>query len=80
LPETIELPFQNAVREAYRLLAAEAIESRDALCQTLVETLTPFIAVGNVAPTGGRLGAADLDFVLAQTGKGHAPPVDLTRV
>ena len=79
LPETIELPFQNAVRQAYRLLAAEAIESRDALCQSLVETLTPFIAVGNVAPTGVRLGAADLDFVLAQIGKGHAPPVDLTR-
>jgi uncharacterized protein (DUF2336 family) len=58
LPETTALPFQNAVREAYRLLAAEAIESRDALCQTLVETLTPFIAVGNVAPTGVRLQAA----------------------
>lgn len=73
LPEAIEQPFQNAVREAYRLLASEAIESQKALCKRLVETLTPFVAVGNLAPAGVRLGAADLDFVLAQIGRGHGP-------
>ena len=49
----------------------------DGLSEESQASITRFVAAHLL---GQDLGAADLDFVLAQTGKGHAPPVDLTRV
>jgi uncharacterized protein (DUF2336 family) len=79
LPEAVEKPMLGALHEAYRLLRDGVMTGGETFRRAMVETMAPFVAVGSVSPAGVKLGAGDLDFVLAQIGKGLAPPVDLAK-